>query len=53
MKLQEIKVHIVSLFKDGSIHFLKMKLHSVENARLVTVMRYVHNKHETGTVIGK
>ena len=32
IKLQEIKVCIVSPFKDGSIHFLKIKLLSVENA---------------------
>ena len=32
IKLQKIKVHIVSPFKDGSIHFLEIKLFSVENA---------------------
>ena len=32
IKLQEIKVHIVSPFKDGSIYFLKIKFLSVGNA---------------------
>ena len=32
IKLQEIEVHVVSPFKDGSIHFLKIKLLTVENA---------------------
>ena len=32
VKLQEIKVNIVSPFKDGTIHFLEIKLLSVENA---------------------
>ena len=32
IKLQEFKVHIISPFKDCSIHFLKIKFHAVENA---------------------
>ena len=44
-------MHIISPFKDGSIHFLKIKLLSVENARDSNeICTY---KHETGTVFGK
>ena len=51
IKLQEIKVHIVSPFKDGRIHFLKMKFVSVENALPSDsdMICRIHNKHETGT----
>ena len=41
IKLQEIKVLIVSPFKDGSIHFLKIKLYFQWKMQ-VTVMRCVH-----------